>query len=358
MTLSFLKPVLRTAQTVVACGIAAFSLNGCGSGSGSSDAVQIAPSSLDGLKLEMYGGFNLTFARLAGKNGTENGAVDYDALRQTFRVGVNDPGGLGGSTGRDVIIPGLLEQVTYNYERTSPTTGLITLTWVNIQLYPHSPATEDNPTVAEANLFWGAPDNPQTSLTLEVLFVDAGGVINDTTIRLRDVWYYTSVFGVGTSVVPLPVDSTTIRVSLNGGRLLTNNEPLFSPDEPSSVVFPDLRGRTIDLVGNSVFRKIAHQTSGAQVLEIPGEDSVDDAGTLLVSINGNVLPNPSGIFSYVRTGGDQAELAIRYNQNVEGENELIRVDYVLTFTSFDGGTFVDSNGDTGTFSEDNFTNQP
>lgn len=361
MTLSFCKPVLKTVKTIAACGAAALMLNGCGSGNGSSQEVQVAPASLEGVRMEMYGGFTLEFARLAGQNGVENGAVDYTQLNDTFRVGVVDPTNPNNtsSLGRDVIIPFLLEQVTYQYVRTSANTGLITLGWVNNQLYPHSPATMSNPQVAEANLFWGGFFGDQTSLTMEVLFVDAGGVINDTTVRLSNITYYTSILGVGTTIESLDLDSTTVDISLNGGRLLTGYDPQFNPDEPSSVVWPNLQQRSIvfeDAFMNET--RVAYQSSGAPVLEIAGEDFVDDAGILLVNVPSQTLQSPAGDFSYVRTGGNEAKLSIRYNQLVGGVVTPTRVDYTLTFTNFEGGTYTTPGGGSGTFIEDLFTNQP
>jgi len=90
---------------------------------------------------------------------------------------------------------------------------------------------------------------------------------------------------------------------------------------------------------------------------IPGA-TVEDAGTLLVDVPAETVIGGDGIYSYARTGGPGAKVAIRYPRVVGGITQTVNVLYTLTFDSLDGGTFVDSNGATGTFLQDTFTNIP
>lgn len=357
----FSRKALKALQLLSCSIIASFSLNGCGGGGGggSSSEPQVAPASLENVSITLFNAFTVKFFRLAGSIGNESGAVDYDFRQSPFRVATADNNQ---NVGIDVAIPVLLQDVGYTYVRNSPTTGRITLTWTNIQQYPHPLATEGNPRVGPlGDLFWGGPGFTQTSLILDVLFVDTGGFIGTTTVRVRSANRYSSTFTPpGPALVfvnPFEFDSIDAQFRIDSGRLPAGYNPDFTPETPSSAVWPSLTGRTIDFDGNDLSRRIAQRTTTAPQIMIPGA-TVEDAGTLLVDVPVEMVNGGDGIYSYARTGGSGAKVAIRYPRVVGGITQTVNVLYTLTFDSLDGGTFVDSNGATGTFLQDTFTNVP
>jgi len=358
----FSRKALKALQLLSCSIIASFSLNGCGGGGGgSSSEPQVAPASLENVSIILFNNaFRLKFFRLGGSIGNESGAVDYDFLQSPFRVAVADNNQ---SVGIDYEIPAILEDITYTYVRNSPNTGRITITsWTNIQLYPHPLATEGNPIVGPlGDLFWGGPGRTQTSLVLDVLFVDTGGFIGTTTVRVRSVNIYESTFTppgpAQVFVDTIQFDSRDAQFRIDSGPLPTGYSPDITPETPSSAVWPSLTGRTIDFVGNDLTRRIAQRTTTAPVIMIPGAP-VEDAGTILVDVVPEAVRGGDGIYSYTRTGGPGAKVAVRYTRVVGGVPQTVNVLYTLTFTSLDGGTFVDSNGATGTFIQDNRRNIP
>jgi len=360
----FSRKALKALQLLSCSIIASLSLNGCGGGGGgggSSSEPQVAPATLENVTITLFNNaFNLKFFRLGGTTGNESGAVDYGLIRSPFRVAIADNNQ---NVGIDYVIPGVLEDVTYSYVRNSPNTGRITITsWRNRQIYPHPLATEGTPEVlALGDLFWGGPERTQTSLILDVLFVDTGGFIGTTTVRVRSVNRYDSTFTPpGPALVfvtPIEFDSGDVQFRIDSGRLPTGYSPDITPETPASAVWPSLTGRTIRFFGTDLTRKLAQRTTTAAQITIPGE-TAEDAGTLLVDVPAELVSGGDGIYSYARTGGPGAKAAVRYRRVVGGITQTVNVLYTLTFDSLDGGTFIDSNGATGTFLQDNLTNVP
>ncbi len=353
MKFSFLH---RTVSALVAISLAtatSLSLTGCGGGGGGdSEEVQIAPQTLDEVNLILYNAFALTFFKLGGENGNENGAVDYDFLRGPINFGVQDNNV---SISNPLEIPVLLRDVTYTYEKTGADTGRIILNYLNTQIYPYNLATQNNNRVVGYELFWNGISNDQT--VLDILFVDQGGFITSSTTRNRDLTLFSSFFtggnGGGASVnyQTIEFDSTNSIFTLNGAALPSNYSKDVSDDEPFGIVWESIQGRTIEFTSGTP-RTVAYQSSAGGITEIPNEDGIDDSGTILVDSPSDGVFGRSGEYGYVRTGGADAIFIFNFRRDDGmGGTELQVVNYTLTFDSFDGGTYVSSDGETGEFTQ-------
>lgn len=373
MNLFSFRKASKAAQILAFAALATLGLNGCGGGGGGgSDKAQIAPATLEGVRLTLFNNaFTLKFFKTASLANGETGGADYDSIRREFRVAKVDGSGNLGTT---YTIPVTLDNVKYTYIRTGPNTGNITLTWINGQAYPAFPkATKDREGPnGLGDLFWGGPLRRQTELQLGIIFAgDPGGTVTSSTVRVRSVYNYFSVFvkdvddpdddgTVISDANPDEFDSTNSAFSLAlGGALPSGYNPEIDSEIPSGIVFTDVQGLTLDFDGTDLTRRIAHQSSnGTPTIPIPGEElsDIEDSGSVLVdeiSTGGSdievFLP---GQYSYIRTGGVGAKFAVRYTNS----GGSVTVTYTMTFDSIDGGTFIDSNGASGTFLRDNFTN--
>lgn len=340
----------------------AVGLAGCGGGGGGSDDEEvIAPQSLDQVRIAFFGAFTMDFSRLAGVAGQETGAASYTRQQQSFRYAV-----VNGNTnlGFTIFLPAVLTNVTYSYTRTGKDTGQITMTFFNNQVYPEPEATATNTRVfnSSGDMFWGGRDRIATNLVVDVLFTDQGGFIVNTSTRIRSGYIYASDWD-GTQAVNSadPFDFDTVDVSyvlVTGERLPTGYNPYrdLEPNSPSSAVWTTIQGRSIDFIGSDgLRRKIAHQSVAGTGPSIPGASEIEESGTILVDeiVNGtSVLKGVGGTYSYTRTGGNVAKMAIQYQSVVGSVSQTVNLIYTMNFDSLNSGTYVDSAGVSGVFDEE------
>ena len=137
---------------------------------------------------------------------------------------------------------------------------------------------------------------------------------------------------------------------MTGGRLPTGYNPYetLTSDTPSSVVWTTIQGRTANFFGaDGVTRTIAHQAVPGVGPPIPGEDTVEESGSILVdeTVNGVVvLKGVGGTYSYVRTGGEIAKMAIQYQSTVGGVPQTVSLVYTMNFDALDAGTLCRFSG--------------
>lgn len=308
--------------------------------------------------------FTLRFNKDQGVAGNETGGFRYLSLRDSFSVAVVDGNN---ATGFTYAIPGTLDDSRYTYVRTSPNSGRITLTWAPVgEVYPNRPANMNAPDgfAGQGDLFWGGPETLQTSLELDILFADTTtSFISSTTTRIRFLNIYSSTFTAPGPAVPsitqVQFDSDTTRLTktVGGGQVEAGYNPEIDPDLPGSLPFANFQGKTL-LFSSGGFpdRLIAHQSStNTPTVSIPGEAirTIEDSGVILVDEDnsGGNERGLTGQFSYKRTGGSAAKFAITYSRAVGS----VSIVYTLRFESFDGGSYTDSNGGSGTFEEDRRT---
>lgn len=351
-----------TALSVAVFG--AFGLAGCGGGDGSENEIVVAPESMDLVKIDFFRAFSFDLYRLSGTEGNERGAAKYTRLKDTFRYAIAADNG--GNLGVTVGLPIILTEATYEYIRTGPDTGRLTITFQNTQVYPWPSATKDSPDgpTAVADMFWGGSGFSATQLVVDILFTDQNGFIGNTTLRVRSGYRFFSSWTQpdGPAVdgfTTFDFDSTDASFNLiSGGGVPTNYNPYSSITEktPASAVWTSFQGRTVDFVGSDgITRTVAHQSSGGSGPEIPGENSIEETGTILVDVFNNGVDGVKGVggtFSYKRTGGDKAKMAIEYLDIIGGVEQKVTIIYDMDFDGLDIGTYLDSNGISGTFTED------
>jgi hypothetical protein len=345
---------------------AAICLTSCGGGGGDDGEENVvAPQSLEGVTMRLFNSFDLDFVRGAGTRDNESGAFVFTRRAQNFRLAI--PAGTS-NLGFTVELPVALTTSRYTYLRTGVDTGRVTLTFGNAQVYPWPLATAASPTPVggQADMFWGGRLGLATNLILDVLFVDNNGFLTVNTTRVRSAYIYQSSFegmGPATSTAsPIEFDTIDAQISLFTARLPTGYDPYDSIDSntPTRIVWPALTTRTVDFDGSDLARRVAFRFVTGAGPSIPGVERPEESGTLLVD-DANGALGAQGTFSYARTGGNLAKLVINYSTpvvppTVPPTTVPSSVVYTMTFVGLDGGTFVDSNGATGTFSQDPTTN--
>lgn len=363
-TILSLTKVLQRGRVMLLMGVAAFGMVSCGGGGGGEDDKNIvAPRSLEGISMRLFNAFDLEFIRSSGVRDSETGGFVYVQRAPTFRY--ESPEGLG----RTVALPVALRNTKYTYVRTGDNTGKISLTYLNDQVYPYPLATAEqpNPIAAQAEMFWGGRTLPRaTELILDVLFVDNNGFLTVNTTRVRSAYIYLSSFaaGVATSEVrPFEFDTIDAQLSLRSRPVPTGYDYYDNADEnaPTGVVWASLTKRTVDFDGSDMDRRIAFQLVTGVGPSIPNVERPQESGTCLID-DGNGTKGADGTYSYARTGRNGAKLTISYQTRVTPPTTppttaLSKVTYALEFDKLNSGTFVDTNGAIGDFSQDLFTNQ-
>jgi len=362
MKSNLLTKTLQIAKSLSLPLLASLAITSCGGGGGGG-TTQVAPSSLDRVRLRLFDAFTLEFQRRSGTAGDESGVALYSPSTQNFRV-ASVPGGVG----RDVIIPdpGALDGMTYKYTRNSPTTGTITLNFKTNQVYPHPTATKDKPGILEANMFLGGDNSPgapkQTQLKFGVLFAEASGSVNPSLTASVD--HYTDYLSTFTdpgpakttiSVIKFDTKTANFRLTSGGSLPINYAGPVYGPNEAFTGMWTGLSNpkRNIRFFG-ATERRIRHaSTTSAPTIPINnlGGSPIIDSGIISIDVASEGIANVGGAYSYANTGGSKAKLTIQYNGTTT-------VHYDLDFTSEIRGSYTDSNGESGTFEEDKFTDNP
>lgn len=364
----FFDNLITRLKLLVVSGFAAFSLLGCGGGSGDSEGPVIAPESLDQVKIDFFGAFTMDCLRLSGTAGNEQGGCNYTRIRSPFRFGIS--GGVGDSSnlGTDIAIPVVLTNVGYEYVRTGSDTGRVTFTFFNNQVYPYPEATEATPEVGgslgeKGEMFWGGRSGLATKLEVDILFTEQNGFIGNTTTRIRSYYSYSSTWTApGPAVERLRTnDFDTTRPTyrtLAGRPLPAGYNPYESITEttPASAVWSSFKERTVYFTGNDgVTRTVAHQSVGGTGPKIPGlVGSPEESGVILVDerSGGDVVTSVEGTYSYQRTGGDKAKMAIQYTRTVAGITSTVNLLYDMDFETLDSGLYLDDKGVSGEFRQE------
>lgn len=341
-------------------------ISSCGGGDGDDAASRnvIAPESLDEVKINFFDAFTIECYRLSGTAGNEGGAGDYDRLKEEFRY--QNPDGLG----IDVELPVTLQNLQYTYQRTGVDTGRVTFTFGNNQLNENLElASEKQLTPASkvlnvfGNMFWGSNSAPATDLIVDLLFTQQGEVIGNVSSRSRFLYRVTWWNeGPGTEsfldVRAEEFDANNVKFSkLDGQPVPTAYNPYktLTDKTPSAVVMTSLDSKKFNIiVGATVISKIAFQKGTGLGPEIPGDVRAEESGTILVTDTPEVTSPPiyNGSYSYARTGGAYAKLAVEYTKTGVG---LVKENYVLQFLSLDNGSYTTSTGGSGEFENDLFS---
>jgi hypothetical protein len=363
MKIPLLKNLAAALLALSVSVIGALGLSGCGGGGGGSDEVRvIAPESMDQVKIDFFKAFDLELYRLSGTAGNERGAVKYTMLKNNFRYAI--PADSGGNLGITIGLPLILTQMSYEYVRTGPETGRLTFSFQNNQVYPWPKANKDNPNgpVAVGDMFWGGSGFSATQLIVDILFTDQGGFIGSTTTRLRSGYRYFSSFTDpgpavdGFSTFDFDSTDSTFRL-LTGGGVPTAYNPYttITDKTPASAVWTTFQGKKIVFSGSDgTVRIIGHQSTGGPGPEIPGEKTIEESGSILVDVVNNGIDGVKGVggtYSYTRTGGERAKFAIKYQDVIGGVPQTVTLIYDMDFDGLDLGTYVDSAGISGTFTE-------
>ncbi len=366
-----LFPRLRKAATILSIGavgtIGSIGLNGCGSGSSGSNEVQIAPETLEGVTLNLFRSFSVKFFKLSGEPGNEAGAGDFDGIADSFNLGLTDNGNTIAET---IEVPSVITNLSYTYRKTSADTGRIVFNWFGIRTRSAAEqALIDETNYTGFQIFWESQ-----TMTMDVLFADSNGVIRTTSSRVRGYQRRIVRHGVppgspmGTprqllvdfiSDPPLEFDSTNAIFSVNGAPLPTNYQLNVSENTPSSIVWLNLQGRTIDFFGGPTPLTAAYQSTTGGLTELPGVDGIDDSGTMLVDAPTDGVIGGPGDFGWRRLGGPNAAFSIRYDVPVAGGGTTRKqINYRMNFETIDSGSWTDSDGNSGFFAEDLDTDNP
>jgi hypothetical protein len=335
-----------TAWTLAA--ITSLSLLGCGGGGGDREVV-IAPESLDEIKMNFFNAYNLTFYRGAGTRGNETGAVSYEPIVSQFLFGQSSTANA--AVANPVELPLIMTNCSYNYTRTSPTTGRIVFTYFNIQAFPYPNATSKDPLVTNVGtMFW----DTTRSTTFDLVFSDDGGYLGDRVARVRSIEWFQSVWNGTTNSAdnsyeyeefntPNVVSSTLTL----GGRVPTGYDPYDQWEseqkpKPSKMVWETLNERTVYIYGQSDLLTVAFVKTGVDF-------GVEEKGSILIDTT-NGIEGGSGTYEWNREGGTIATLRLEYGDYVGGQLKTVEREYKFTFTSLDGGTFT-SNAGIGSFTQ-------
>jgi hypothetical protein len=338
-----------TAWTLAA--VTSLVLLGCGGGGGGEEEVFIAPASLDGIKMNFYNAYDLTFYRGSGTRGNESGAVSYMPMVSEYSYGQS--GTAGAAISITVHVPLVLTNVTYSYTRTSATTGRIVITYVNNQLLPITKATAAAPTPPqEGSIFW----NSSASTTYDLVFANSGGFLGDRVARVRSMLIHTSRWSAGsetTSSFSNDFDTPNVVTSslVLGGRVPAGYDPYDIWDtenrpRPSEIVWKSLNNRTVDIEGAADDLRVAFVKSGST-------SQIEETGSILIDRTGGIQGG-SGTYEWHREGGTLATLRLKYRDYVGSSLQDVEREYKFTFTSLDGGTFISNEGGTGIFEQPPF----
>ncbi len=364
MNLSFFRRMATHLLMWSCLSLSVISLSSCG-GSGGSDGEDsvIAPESLDQVELEFFGGFTMECFRLQGVAGNETGAATYNRKLDSFRYALTEGTN---ELGYTIFLPAILTNVQYTYVRTGKDTGQVTFTFFNNEAYPIAQATEDNPEVynSSGDMFWGGRNGLATNLVVDILFTDQGGFIGNTTARIRSGYIYQSNWN-GTAAVnfadSFDFDTVDVEFSLLAGVALPtgyNPYKTLKESDPNLVVWTTIQGKTIYFRGSDgIERIVAFQSVTGSGPAIAGVDKIEESGTILVDENVGDTSNASGAggtYSYARTGGALAKMAIQYQSTSGGNSQAVNITYTMNFDSFDSGTFIDSRGVSGDFNWDQY----
>jgi hypothetical protein len=347
------KSIIGLGKWLAGASLAALTIlaiSSCGGGDGDDAASRnvIAPESLDEVKINFFDAFTIECFRLSGTAGNESGAGDYDQLQEKFRY--QNPDGLGYNIYMPVSVPSL----RYDYQRTGVDTGRITFLFDKIsQVYPLDAFA------TWGNMFWGDPASATgaTELVVDVLFTAQGSVIVNSAARIRHHY-----FGNSGKATAFEFDANNVKFSkLDGQPVPTAYNPYttLTDKTPSAVVMTSLDAKTFNLVDPTtvpptVLSKIAFQKGTGLGPEIPGDVRAEESGTILVTDTPEVTSPPiyNGTYSYARTGGAYAKLAVEYTKTGVG---LVKENYVLQFFSLDNGSYTTSTGGSGEFENDLFS---
>ncbi len=347
--------ITRLGKSLAGASLAALAIlviSSCGGGDGDDAASRnvIAPESLDEVKINFFDAFTIDCYRLSGTAGNESGAGDYDQLQEKFRY--QNPDGLG----YNVFVPVSVPNLRYDYQRTGVDTGRITFRFDEIkEAYP----LDSVPNFG--NMFWGDPDplgTPATDLVVDVLFTAQGSVIVNSATRIR--YHY---FGNSFNAKAYEFDASNVKFSkLDGQPVPTAYNPYttLTDKTPSAVVMTSLYNKTFNIIDPSIgpsgtiISKIAFQIGSGTNPVILGGVRAEESGTILVTDTPEVTSPPiyNGSYSYARTGGAYAKLAVEYTKTGVG---LVKENYVLQFLSLDNGSYTTSTGGIGEFENDLFS---
>jgi hypothetical protein len=332
--------------------VIAVAVSSCGGGDGDDAASRnvIAPESLSDVEINFFEAFSIKCYRLSGTAGNEFGAGDYDKLKDTFRYA--DPDGLGYT----IALPLSLTNVQYRYERTGVDTGRVTFEFVNLQAYPHQEANKDNKLVeGVGDMFWGGRGRTATTMVVDILFVEQGNLLANGSARIQHLYLYESNWtepGPANNFTdPLQFDTTEITFKKFDGNYVPagyNPYTILTDREPSSVVMTTLDFKDFDFSG-SFIGVVAFRKTGDLGPEIPGGVRPEESGTILITEMPSQTVGYKGTYSYGRTGGAFASLAVEYQKIEGGSSSEVKESFVLEFTSLDGGNYVSSSGGVGIF---------
>ncbi len=345
---SFLKTLSKSCLAASA----AIALNGCGGSSGDgSDALMVAPASLDNININFFNAFFLNCSRLSGTRGHEFGAVDYSS-RGSFQFGIR--GTSGAVISSTIVLPDILDNVRYSYLRTGTNSGRLEVTWDIVQVYPFPTASQNNTTVRGHEMFWGGDDSPafgSRRMVADILFGAEGGFLGDRFARIQNAVTYLSVFGGGTVTntwTPWVFDSPqVIALRMPGGRPVEiNYDPYGAIDDetPASAVWTTLRQKIVVFTNtgtNSLASRINFiRDFSATPPPLPGGGAPEEYGRILVNDINAGVQNRDGTYAYRRTGGDRALLTVQFS-GPPPDNTLITRNYDLDFESLEAGIYVE-----------------
>jgi hypothetical protein len=178
--------------------------------------------------------------------------------------------------------------------------------------------------------------------------------------RIRDFYEYESLWTGGDdgsesyTVLPIEFDSTDVKFSKVDGTAVPagyNPYSTMTDKTPSSVVMTTLDSKKFDF-GGVVDGKIAFRKGTGLGPEIPGDVRAEESGTILVTELPGQTVGYNGTYSYARTGGAYAKLAVEYQKTEGGITTMVRENFVLQFLSLDNGSYTNSAGGIGTFEND------
>jgi hypothetical protein len=331
-------------------------ISSCGGGDGDDAASRnvIAPESLENVKINFFDAFTIECYRLSGTAGNERGAGDYDRVKEDFRYA--NPDGVGYT----IKLPASLDNLRYEYQRTGVDTGRVKLFFGNSIVYPIGKANKDNKSVVGYEMFWGGRDGLPKSLIVDILFTQQGNILLNGSARIRDFYEYESLWTGGDdgsesyTVLPIEFDSTDVKFSKVDGTAVPagyNPYSTMTDKTPSSVVMTTLDSKKFDF-GGVVDGKIAFRKGTGLGPEIPGDVRAEESGTILVTELPGQTVGYNGTYSYARTGGAYAKLAVEYQKTEGGITTMVRENFVLQFLSLDNGSYTNSAGGIGTFEND------
>ena len=362
------KSIIGLGKWFAGASLAAFTIlaiSSCGGGDGDgNDAASrnvIAPESFENVKISFFDAFTIECYRLSGTAGNEAGAGDYDRAKKDFRYA--NPDGVGYT----IELPLSLQNLQYQYQRTGVDTGRVTFTFTNGIAYPHPEATSNSTTTAPGlgDMFWGGRNNLATNLIVDILFTQQGNILLNGSARIRHLYLYQSQWVdpdgggplAGAAVNrewPLEFDSTDVKFSKVDGTAVPagyNPYSTMTDKTPSSVVMTTLDSKKFDF-GGVVDGKIAFRKGTGLGPEIPGDVRAEESGTILVTELPGQTVGYDGEYSYARTGGAYAKLAVEYQKTEGGITTMVRENFVLQFLSLDNGSYTNSAGGIGTFEND------